>query len=111
MGDLAVAVALGGDAACDVAVLRAQPGVFGLVASDPTVSRLITRLAEDADGALAAISSARAVARERVWNWAGAPTQDGKVVIDLDATLLTAHSEKEDATRTWKKVGLIPMSG
>ena len=36
--DLAVAVALGGDAACDVAVLRAQPGVFGLVASDPTVS-------------------------------------------------------------------------
>ena len=103
MLDVAVAVALGGDAACDVALLRAQPGVFGLVASDPTVSRLIARLAEDPDGALAAISSARAVARERVWNWAGAPTQDETVVIDLDATLLTAHSEKEDATRTWKK--------
>ena len=43
--DVAVAVALGGDAACDVAVLRAQPGVFGLVASDPTVSRLIATLA------------------------------------------------------------------
>ena len=43
--DLAVAVALGGDAAADVAVLRAQPGVFGSVASDPTVSRLIGRLA------------------------------------------------------------------
>jgi len=68
--DLAVAVALGGDAACDVGVLRAQPGVFGAVASDPTVSRLIARLAEDPDGALAAITSARAVARERVWNWA-----------------------------------------
>ena len=27
--DLAIAVALGGDAACDIAVLRAQPGVFG----------------------------------------------------------------------------------
>jgi len=39
--DLAVAVALGGDAAADVAVLRAQSGVFGSVASDPTVSRLI----------------------------------------------------------------------
>jgi len=62
------------------------------VASDPTVSRLIARLAEDADGALGAISSARAVARERVWGWAGAPVQDGQVVIDLDATLLTAHS-------------------
>ena len=28
VGDLAVAVALGGDAAADIAVLRAQPGVF-----------------------------------------------------------------------------------
>jgi hypothetical protein len=58
--DLAIAVALGGDAACDVAVLRAQPGVFGLVASDPTVSRLIARLAEDADTVLGAINMARA---------------------------------------------------
>ena len=96
--DLAVAVALGGDAACDIAVLRAQPGVFGLVASDPTVSRLIARLAEDADAALAAITSARAVARERVWRWAGVLVQDGRVVIDLDATLLDAHSDKEQAT-------------
>ena len=44
----------------------AQPGVFGLVASDPTVSRLIARLAEDADDALATISAGRAVAREWV---------------------------------------------
>ena len=68
VADLAVAVALGGDAACDVAVLRAQPGVFGPVASDPTVSRLIGRLAADADDALAAISAARAGGRERVWH-------------------------------------------
>ena len=66
VADLAIAVALGGDAACDVAVLRAQPGMFGSVASDPTVSRLITRLAADADDAVAAISAARATARERV---------------------------------------------
>ena len=52
MTDLAVAVALGGDAAADIAVLRAQPGVFGPVASDPTVSRLIAALAADADAAL-----------------------------------------------------------
>ena len=58
--DLAVAVALGGDAACDVAVLRAQPGVFGPVASDSTVSRLIAALAADADAALAALAGARA---------------------------------------------------
>ena len=108
--DLAVAVALGGDAACDIAVLRAQPGVFGLVASDPTVSRLVARLAQDADRAVAAINVARAAARERVWGWAGAPLQDGLVVIDLDATLVTAHSDKEDASRTWKKTfGFHPV--
>jgi hypothetical protein len=110
--DLAIAVALGGDAACDIAVLRAQPGVFGPVASDPTVSRLIARLAEDPDAALAAITAARAVTRERVWNWAGAPVQDGQAVIDLDATLVTAHSEKQDASRTWKKTfGFHPLLG
>jgi hypothetical protein len=112
VGDLAVAVALGGDAAADIAVLRAQPGVFGPVASDPTVSRLIATLAQDVDAALAAITAARAAARERVWSWAGAPVQDGQVVIDLDATLVLAHSEKEDATRTWKKTfGFHPLLG
>lgn len=92
VADLAVAVALGGDAACDIAVLRAQPGVFGPVASDPTVSRLIATLAHDVDDAVAAISTARAAGRARVWSIAGAPVQDGRVVIDLDATLLDAHS-------------------
>ena len=75
--DLAIAVALGGDAACDIAVLRAQPGVFGPVASDPTVSRLIATLADDADHALAAISTARAAARERVWQPAGHRSRTG----------------------------------
>lgn len=69
--DLALAVALGGDAACDIALLRTQPGLFGPVASDATVSRLVTALAEDVDAALAAITSARALAREQVWGWAG----------------------------------------
>ena len=41
--DLAVALALGGDCLADVAVLRAEPGLAGPVASDPVVSRLITR--------------------------------------------------------------------
>jgi len=110
--DLAIAVALGGDAACDIAVLRAQPGVFGPVASDPTVSRLIARLAQDAEAALAAITGARAAARERVWTIAGAPTQDGRVVIDIDATLVDAHSEKQQASRTWKKgFGFHPLLG
>ena len=40
-----LAVALGGDCLADVAMLRAVPAVFGPVASDPTVSRLIDTLA------------------------------------------------------------------
>lgn len=55
-----VAVALGGDCLADIATVRAEPAVFGLVASDPTVSRLIDTLALDADKALAAIAAARA---------------------------------------------------
>jgi alkylation response protein AidB-like acyl-CoA dehydrogenase len=110
--DLATAVALGGDAACDVAVLRAQPGVFGPVASDPTVSRLVATLAADADAVLAAIATARAAARERVWDTVAAPLQGGRVVIDLDATLVDAHSEKQQASRTWKKgFGFHPLLG
>jgi hypothetical protein len=59
-----------------------------------------------------AISSARAAARERVWQLAGAPIQRGRVVIDLDATLVLAHSDKQDATRTWKKTfGFHPLLG
>jgi hypothetical protein len=37
--DLAVAIALGGDRLADAAVVRAQPELFGRVASDPTISR------------------------------------------------------------------------
>ncbi len=43
-------LALGGDCLADIALLRAEPGVYGLVASDPTVSRTIDALAADAAG-------------------------------------------------------------
>jgi hypothetical protein len=102
--DLAIAVALGGDCAADIAVVRAQPGLFGEVASDATVSRLITTLADDVEAATAAIRAARAQARERVWQRrrpvGGAV--GSQVIIDLDATLVTAHSEKQFATPTFK---------
>jgi len=64
-------------------VLRAQPGVFGLVASDPTVSRLIARLATDADAALATIAGAQATVWDRVWGLTEAGVQDGQLVLDL----------------------------
>ena len=104
--DLAVAVALGGDCLADVAVLRAQPELFGPVASDPVVSRLVARLAAEAPRTLRAIRAARAAARQRAWDLAGAsaPGADGGLVtVDIDATIVTSCSDKEQATPTWKK--------
>ena len=107
--DLAVALALGGDCLADVALLRAEPGVYGRVASDPTVSRTVDALAADAPRVLAAIGAARAQARVRAWRLAGRQAPDFEVdagrplVIDADATLVTAHSEKEQAAPTFKR--------
>jgi hypothetical protein len=79
IADLVMALALGGDCLADVAVLRAQPGLAGPVASAPVVSRLVTLLAADAPKALRAIRKARAAARERAWALAGdrAPGAEG----------------------------------
>ena len=106
ISDLAVAVALGGDCLADVAMLRAQPELFGPVASDPVVSRLVTRLAADGPRALKVIRAARAAARQQAWEMAGdaAPGADGGLVtVDIDATIVTSCSEKEQAMPTWKK--------
>lgn len=101
--DLAVAVALGGDCLADLAVVRAQPELFGLVASDPTVSRLVERLAADPEAAITAIRQSRAAAREQVWRHRSPVSTTGQVIVDLDATLVTAHSEKEQAAATFKR--------
>lgn len=108
--DLAVAIALGGDCLADIGVVRAQPELFGQVASDPTVSRLIDALAEQPAEAIAAIRAARAAARGRVWSHRTPFADDGRVVVDLDATLIGAHSEKEHATPNFKRgFGFHPM--
>ena len=52
--DHAVSLAVGGDCLADIAVLRAEPGIYGRVASDPTVSRTIAALAGDAPAAMEA---------------------------------------------------------
>jgi hypothetical protein len=107
---------LGGDALSDGSVLCDEPDLYGPVASNPTITRLIRTLAADADQALAAIDTARAAARSRVWKLAGdeAPNHDSDartpLIVDIDATLVTAHSEKEDAKPTYKKgFGFHPL--
>jgi Transposase DDE domain group 1 len=114
VADLAAALALGGDCLADIAVLREQPELAGPVASDPVVSRLVSQLAGDLPRSLKAVRSARAAARERAWALAGpaAPGADGGlVIVDLDATIVIAHSEKQEAAPTWKKTfGFHPMT-
>lgn len=94
--DLAVMLADGGDCLADLSALRDQPTLFGDVASDATAWRALAALDE---GRLAAVRAARATARARVWELAGAPA---RVVLDLDATLVTAHSDKERAAGNYK---------
>jgi hypothetical protein len=114
VADLVVALALGGDCLADIAMLRAQPELAGPVASDPVVSRLVAALATDAPRALRAIRKARATARQRAWVLAGerAPGADGSLTpVDIDATIVIAHSEKEQAAATWKKTfGFHPLA-
>jgi hypothetical protein len=114
--DLAVSLALGGDCLADVDVLRAEPDVFGLVASDPLISRTIAALAKEPGVVLAAIDTARNVGRAAAWVLAGlhAPdhqaTAKAPLIIDLDATLVTAHSDKENARPTFKRgFGFHPL--
>jgi hypothetical protein len=116
--DLAVTLADGGEAISDLAVLRDQAGLFGDVASDPTAWRVLSGI----DSAvLARLRQARAVARELAWaqivetrgrlpgsTAAGMPVPG--IVLDIDASIVVCHSEKEAATSTWKKTfGFHPL--
>ncbi|MFG2887357.1 IS1380 family transposase [Streptomyces sp. NPDC048297] len=108
--DLAVMLADGGETIADLAVLRDQGEVFGPVASTPTAWRL---LADTDETALASLRAARATAREVAWMQAAdrgegipAARAGGRelpgLVLDLDATLVACHSEKEQAAPTYK---------
>ena len=108
--DLAVTIALGGDCLADAAVLRAQSELFGAVASDPTISRLIDSLSVDPGPVIAAIRAARATARATVWSHRCPVPAIEQIVVDLDATLVGAHSEKEGATPNFKRgFGFHPL--
>jgi len=94
--DLAVAVADGGDHVSDLGVLRGQQALFGSVASETTAHRAIKSI--DAS-LLEAIRAARAKALGRAWD-AGARPE--RIILDIDASLLAAHSEKERAAGNYK---------
>jgi hypothetical protein len=117
---LAVSIALGATSMSDIALLGHLAPVLGAAPSGPTVRRAL-----DLAGTprmLDRIARARARAREHAWKliertpggfpWlaVAGKTLAGWLVIDMDATLVTAHSDKEGAAPTWKKgYGFHPL--
>src|SRR4051794_16580184 len=95
--DLAVMLADGGDCLADLRAVRDQQPLFGRVASDATAFRVIDAVAGD-PALVGALRAARARAREHAWKAGAAPE---RIVIDIDATLVGAHSEKEGAAGTF----------
>ena len=104
--DLAVMLADGGDCLSDLRAVRDQEPLFGPVASDSTAFRLIDRIAEE-PGLLDVLRAARARSRKRAWELG---VQPERIVIDIDATLITAHTEKEGAAVNFKSgFGFHPL--
>lgn len=114
--DVAVMLADGGEAIADIDVLRHQGGVLGPVASPPTVWRTLDQVDPARAGKIAA---GRARTRRHVWAQlpGGVPASrvagadlGGTVVLDVDATIVICHSEKEQAAPTFKRTfGFHPL--
>jgi len=105
--DVATVLAAGGEAIADIDTLRHEPA-WGPVASPATVWRTLEAITP---AALRRIATARAKVRRHVWAQMpdGVPASPAAgidlgetVVIDVDATLVTAHSEKEHAAANFK---------
>jgi hypothetical protein len=96
--DLAVMLVDGGECVSDLGAVREQDALFGKVASDSTAFRMIDRIAST-PALLDAVRVAHARARARFWELDGAPE---RLTLDVDATLITAHSEKEQAAGNYK---------
>jgi hypothetical protein len=90
----------------DLRAVRDQQVLFGPVASDATAFRVIDAIARD-PALLERLRAARARAREHAWSAGVAPE---RIIVDVDATLITAHSEKQGAAGTFKRgFGFHPL--
>ncbi len=101
--DLAAAVADGADCIDGVGQLCGdREHAFGAKASTTTMWRLIDERIDAAH--LPGVRAARAGARASAWAAGAAPSAEGWLHIDIDATLVIDHSDnKHGATPTWKK--------
>ena len=106
--DLAVMLADGGDCLADLGALRDQLELFGNVASDATAFWVVDSIDE---ACLDRVRGAVAIARAQAWKLGARPQRADNndwearselTVIDVDATLTTTYSNKEQATGNFK---------
>jgi hypothetical protein len=95
--DVAVMLADGGDCVTDLDAYRGQERLFGARASETTTHRVLKSVDEQL---LDRIRAARAAARAQAWDTGARPAS---ITLDIDATLVNAHSEKELAAGTYKR--------
>ncbi|MDQ6614949.1 MAG: transposase, partial [Actinomycetota bacterium] len=107
LADLVVAIADGADSISDLQALRDQPDLHGAVASAPTAWRVLDRVSE---AHLPLLRAGKAKARAAAWAAGAAPDLTKELHLDIDATIVIAHSDKELAAPTWKRTfGFHPV--
>jgi hypothetical protein len=108
LGSLAAMLAAGGEHASDLDILRSSPGVFGQLPSNATVSRFFDRTVANPELFSYGFETFTRELRSRVWDAAGdrnpalSATAADPLIIDIDATLVTSHSDKENVAGTYK---------
>jgi hypothetical protein len=98
LGQMVLAIADGATCLSDLAALRDQPAMFGVVASGATVWRTFNHVGPVE---LRGVAQARASARAKAWAAGAGPVGD-LVIIDVDATLIRTKADKQDAAPTYK---------
>ena len=108
LGSLALMLAGGGEQVTDVDQVRAAPALFGPVASDATISRFMARVKDQPEAFAYGFATMQRTLRSKVWAAAGKrsparrATAADPLIIDIDASLVHVHSEKENAAPTYK---------
>lgn len=107
LADVAVSIADGARSISDVRVLRDRRPLFGPVASTSTAWRVLDRVG---DAQLGLLRAGRVKARAAAWAAGAGADLSKELALDFDATVVTAHSDKQDAAPTWKhSFGFHPL--
>lgn len=92
----------GGESCSDIEHVRSQASLFGEVASDSTLYRVLRGIDSEV---LAGLWEAAAETRAEVWRRSAATCGRSPVVLDIDASLVEIHSEHKEGTASSYKRG------